>query len=79
MSCVLGSSRIPTPNNLQMAGVSFFLASSFSPFFLLLKIVMAQKGLDKPYTGGLSSCKLYVLVAYHVGMECDHLVRLFCC
>jgi hypothetical protein len=48
------------------------LASSFSPVVLLLKIVMAQQGLDKPFTGGLGSYKLYVLVAYHVSMECDH-------
>lgn len=27
---------------------------------------MNQQGLDKPYTGGLGSYKLYVLVAYHI-------------
>lgn len=27
---------------------------------------MVQQGLDKPFTGGLGSYKLYVLVAHHV-------------
>jgi len=39
---------------------------SFAPTVLLLKIVMFQQGLDKPFTGGLGSYKLYVLVAYHI-------------
>jgi hypothetical protein len=39
---------------------------SFAPVVLLLKVVMSQQGLDKPFTGGLGSYKLYVLVAYHI-------------
>lgn len=31
-----------------------------------MKVLMAQQGFDKPFTGGLGSYKLYVLVAYHV-------------
>ena len=55
-----------------------FFASSFSPVVLLLKVVMAQQGLDKPFTGGLGSYKLYVLVAYHVSMEFDYVSLQFC-
>ena len=33
---------------------------------LLLKVLLAQQGLDKPFTGGLGSFKLYVLVANHI-------------
>ena len=29
---------------------------------------MVQQGLDKPFTGGLGSYKLYVLVAHHVSL-----------
>ena len=39
---------------------------SFAPIVLILKVLMAQQGLDKPFTGGLGSYKLYVLVAYHI-------------
>eukprot|EP00804_Cyclotella_cryptica_P022221 CCRYP_020338-RB/>CCRYP_020338-RB protein AED:0.01 eAED:0.01 QI:332/1/1/1/1/0.75/4/1621/808 len=39
---------------------------SFAPIVLVLKVVMVQQGLDKPFTGGLGSYKLYVLVAHHV-------------
>jgi len=31
-----------------------------------MKILLNQQGLDKPYSGGLGSFKLYVLVASHV-------------
>lgn len=31
-----------------------------------MKILLNQHGLDVPYTGGLGSYKLYVLVAYHI-------------
>jgi DNA polymerase sigma len=33
---------------------------------MLLKILLNQHELDKPFTGGLGSFKLYVLVANHV-------------
>ena len=38
----------------------------FSTTVLVLKILLAQHDLDKPFTGGLGSFKLYVLVANHV-------------
>ena len=59
----------PIPNNLHTADESFIPAFSFSPVVLMLKVIMSQQGLDKPFTGGLGSYKLYVLVAYHVSME----------
>ncbi len=40
--------------------------SSFSTVVLFLKVLLQQADLDKPYTGGLGSYKLYVLVANHV-------------
>jgi hypothetical protein len=39
---------------------------SFSPVVLMLKVLLAQQDLDKPFTGGLGSFKLYVLVSHHV-------------
>jgi hypothetical protein len=39
---------------------------SFAPVVLALKVLLNQQGLDLPFTGGLGSYKLYVLVAYHV-------------
>lgn len=33
---------------------------------LLLKVLLAQQDLDKPFTGGIGSYKLYVMVAYHL-------------
>jgi hypothetical protein len=41
-------------------------AISFAVVVLLLKVLLAQQGLDKPFTGGLGSFKLYVLVANHI-------------
>ena len=58
--------------------LSYFFAASFSPVVLLLKVVMAQQGLDPPFTGGLGSYKLYVLVAYHVSMEFDYVSLQYC-
>lgn len=43
---------------------------SFVPVVLLLKIILNQQELDKPFTGGLGSFKLYVLVASHVSWLC---------
>jgi hypothetical protein len=42
------------------------LFSSFAPVVLVLKALMEQQNLDKPFIGGLGSYKLYVLVAYHI-------------
>jgi hypothetical protein len=41
---------------------------SFAAVVLVLKILLSQQGLDKPFTGGLGSFKLYVLVANHVSV-----------
>ena len=43
-----------------------FVFVSFAPIVLLLKIILAQQGLDKPFTGGLGSYRLYVLAALAV-------------
>jgi len=40
--------------------------TSFAPVVLALKIIMGQQDLDTPFTGGLGSFKLYVLVAHHI-------------
>lgn len=42
---------------------------SFSPVVLILKVLLAQQDLDKPFTGGLGSFKLYVLVSHHVSLH----------
>ncbi|KAL7505454.1 hypothetical protein ACHAXN_006569 [Cyclotella atomus] len=39
---------------------------SFASIVLILKVLMVQQSLDKPFTGGLGSYKLYVLVAHHI-------------
>ena len=44
----------------------FLFLCSFPVVVLVLKILLIQHGLDKPFTGGLGSFKLYVLVASHV-------------
>jgi hypothetical protein len=50
----------------QYAGAILKRYKSFSPVVLLLKLLLRQTDLDKPFTGGLGSYKLYVLVAYHI-------------
>lgn len=42
------------------------MCQSFAIVVLFLKVLLNQQGLDKPFTGGLGSFKLYVLVASHV-------------
>jgi DNA polymerase sigma len=42
---------------------------SFATVVLFLKILLQQTSLDKPFTGGLGSYKLYVLVANHVSIN----------
>jgi len=39
---------------------------SFSVVVLFLKVLLSQHKLDVPYSGGLGSYKLYVLLAYHI-------------
>jgi hypothetical protein len=43
-----------------------FLFHSFAVVVLFLKVLLSQQKLDTPFTGGLGSYKLYVLVAYHI-------------
>jgi DNA polymerase sigma len=43
-----------------------YMQCSFAPVVLFLKVLLGQQKLDKPFTGGLGSYKLYVLVAHHV-------------
>lgn len=50
---------------------------SFAPIVLVLKVLMVQQGLDKPFTGGLGSYKLYVLVAHHVSCFSKLLICIF--
>jgi len=42
---------------------------SFPTLVVFLKILLNQQGLDKPFTGGLGSYSLYVLVASHVSQN----------
>lgn len=42
------------------------LWNSFSSVVLFLKVLLSQQSLDTPFTGGLGSYKLYVLVADHL-------------
>ncbi|CAB1103792.1 unnamed protein product [Ectocarpus sp. CCAP 1310/34] len=39
---------------------------TFRPLALILKVFMRQRGLDKPFTGGVGSFKLYALIASHL-------------
>jgi len=48
------------------AGSQIAQHPSFAPVVMLLKILLNQHDLDKPFTGGLGSFKLYVLVANHI-------------
>ena len=42
---------------------------SFVPVVLVLKTLLVQHRLDEPYTGGLGSYKLYILVAHHIHLH----------
>jgi hypothetical protein len=42
---------------------------SFVPVVIVLKTLLAQHQLDEPYSGGLGSYKLYILVAHHIHMH----------
>ena len=52
--------------NLQYWSVPVRTFLSFATVVIFLKILLQQADLDKPFTGGLGSYKLYVLVASHV-------------
>jgi hypothetical protein len=45
-----------------------FMRFSFATVVLVLKVILSLHDLDKPFTGGLGSFKLYVLVANHVSI-----------
>ena len=56
-------------NSNRREEISSFLTRSccsFATVVLFLKILLNQQGLDKPFTGGLGSYKLYVMVCHHV-------------
>mmetsp|Transcript_15607 Transcript_15607/g.39261 ORF Transcript_15607/g.39261 Transcript_15607/m.39261 type:complete len:828 (+) Transcript_15607:139-2622(+) len=44
---------------------------SFPILVVFLKVLLSQQGLDKPFTGGLGSYTLYVLVASHIEQHLD--------
>jgi hypothetical protein len=44
----------------------YLFLRSFATVILVLKVLLAQQDLDKPFTGGLGSYKLYVLLAHHL-------------
>ena len=44
----------------------FVCVCSFPAVVLVLKVMLHQLDLDKPFTGGIGSYRLYVLVAHHV-------------
>lgn len=46
-------------------GATSMNANSFPTVTLLLKVLLQQTNLDKPFSGGLGSYKLYVMVAHH--------------
>jgi hypothetical protein len=48
--------------------IDFSFHDSFATVVLFLKVLLQQADLDKPFTGGLGSYKLYVLVANHVSL-----------
>ena len=67
--CFLLSGR----ESLELTTATFFASfctmSSFSTLVVFLKVLLNQQGLDKPFTGGLGSYALYVLVASHVSID----------
>jgi len=48
------------------ASIQLSRFKSFSTLVVFLKVLLGQQGLDKPFTGGLGSYCLYVLVASHL-------------
>lgn len=44
---------------------------SFSAVVLVLKMLLHEHALDKPFTGGIGSFSLYVLIAHHVSKSVD--------
>lgn len=64
---ILGTFAISTGTPKMICfGVSLYFLKSFSVVVLVLKILLAQHNLDAPFTGGLGSYKLYVLVVHHL-------------
>jgi DNA polymerase sigma len=48
------------------ASVQVSRFKSFASVVLVLKMLLHEHGFDKPFTGGMGSYSIYVLVAYHV-------------
>ena len=53
------------------ARLSFVPFISFAPVVLAFKVIMGQQNLDTPFSGGLGSYKLYVLVASHIAKHVE--------
>jgi hypothetical protein len=51
---------------IRTTRIDLFFPLSFAPVVLVMKVLLSQHALDKPFSGGLGSFKLYVLVASHV-------------
>ena len=43
----------------------------FEPLVLIMKMLLRQADLDKPFTGGIGSYKLYVMIAHHLEQESE--------
>lgn len=56
-------------SHLLSLNVHLPLYRSFATVVLFLKILLQQADLDKPFSGGLGSYRLYVLVANHFNMH----------
>jgi hypothetical protein len=55
-----------TDTSLYAAQQMELYPNLFVPVVVLLKVLLAQHNLDEPYTGGLGSYKLYILIADHI-------------
>ena len=58
---------LPPPAGCNFShGIYWKPPNSFSTVILFLKVLLAQQKLDQPFTGGVGSYKLYILVAHHI-------------
>ena len=56
-------------NGVGKASLSIQSTNAFYQLCAFLKLFMAGLGLDKPYTGGIGSYKLYVMIAFVIDKE----------
>jgi hypothetical protein len=63
VAVVISHTVIHSLHNCLLVGSG---VSSFSAVVLFLKTLLTHQSLDAPFTGGLGSYKLYVLVAHHM-------------